>query len=675
MQNAKTLRRVIAAIMVAVMMLTTVPFSFAADPDETTIKDFMTAGTYGTGTTAIKWKVLEKKADGTLILISDSTVAKEKFQPDKTKAFDYENSNIYSVLQSNLKFSQAEAAALANITMSYKAVVDGKLADKTLTTKYAVPTVADRTTYGLKSSADSKIYWLADMNTVTNATYVLANGTGTKGGAAANFSNGFIRPMISFAAGSYVEIPAIENVTILGSDGVTAVKYAVVGSTVKVTPAANYSESELVVKFGGVEAEGTDGVYTVGSGEMTIEGLALNPADFTAYEAAVAKTEALDETLFSVESWANLQAALGVDVSGCTVLEQATVDAQTAAIEKAITNLKDAPADFEAYNNAVINANQVVAADTLFKYNEKVPEDVNADYSGSTFYVAIKTELKKEKDVLAMTYKQQAEVDAATKLLTDLCAAVPYKDANINEWNNSISAINSISSKTYDPVYIAECKAEIAEIVAANNIGERYKAGELDIRDQAEINAEVAKIKAVYADKDSHYIETDFSALDKALERAEAYAVENYYKDEEVEREEELGGTEAWDNFVQKRDAALAIANNKAGYPNAYAAQTQIDTATDDLIKAMDKLDKFIKLNDWDRFTTDVKYFFSDIQYTIEGIVDLLATVVGLLGMLMRGEIDLYGLFEMLDVGEDVLNFLISIGIKPVEDPEEVPAA
>ncbi|MBR6634691.1 MAG: hypothetical protein IKL41_03585, partial [Clostridia bacterium] len=414
-------------------------------------------------------------------------------------------------------------------------------------------------------------------------------------------------------------------------------------------------------------ATATDGVYTVGKGAMTVEGVKVNPADYTSYDAAVAKTEGLVAEHYTEETWAALEAALAADVADLTAADQAKIDAAAKAIEDAFAALEALPADLEAYKAAVKAARELQAS-TLHNLSAS-PEGENR-----AFNTLINLQLRDESKILAYTIDKQAEVDAATKALNDLCAQVPYKGASLEKWTNAVKGARALDPKMYDPAYVAEVNAAVDAIVAEKDF-EAIK-DTLDIRDQEAIDAAAARISALFADKDSHFIQTDFSALEAALERAAGYAEENFYKDEDVKREEEVGGTAAWTNFADKLAAAQNYMDNKDKYTTAFSSQSYIDTATAQLVEAMDKLDGFVRLGNWDRFVKDVEWFFYDVKYQIEGIIALLQTVFGLLGMLFRGEIDLYGLLEMLDVGEDVLNFLIKIGIKPKDyidpgaDPE-----
>ncbi|MBR4050102.1 MAG: hypothetical protein IKK09_06365 [Clostridia bacterium] len=661
MQTNKTLMRLIAAVMTVVMMLTAIPFTTFAADDST---DYVVFGT--ADGKDVTWRVLEKKADGSLVLITKDIVgAKVKY--NSTAVFpDYANCSIKEVVESAITLTDAQAASLADTTMVYAASDNGTKVEKTLTVKFALPTMADFANYALAKA--SSVYYLADAvaSSATNKMVQVVNAQGKTGTMNTTMAQN-IRVMVTIKADAYSELPAVDGVTYTAADGTTAIKYAVAGASIKLKLDEAYSQSAPVVKFGGVEATATDGVYTVGTGAMTVEGVEVNPADYTAYDAAVAKTEGLVAEHYTEETWAALEAALAADVADLTAADQAKIDAAAKAIEDAFAALEALPADLEAYKAAVKAARELQAS-TLHNLSAS-PEGENR-----AFNTLINLQLRDESKILAYTIDKQAEVDAATKALNDLCAQVPYKGASLEKWTNAVKGARALDPKMYDPAYVAEVNAAVDAIVAEKDF-EAIK-DTLDIRDQEAIDAAAARISALFADKDSHFIQTDFSALEAALERAAGYAEENFYKDEDVKREEEVGGTAAWTNFADKLAAAQNYMDNKDKYTTAFSSQSYIDTATAQLVEAMDKLDGFVRLGNWDRFVKDVEWFFYDVKYQIDGIIALLQTVFGLLGMLFRGEIDLYGLLEMLDVGEDVLNFLIKIGIKPKDyidpgaDPE-----
>ena len=89
--------------------------------------------------------------------------------------------------------------------------------------------------------------------------------------------------------------------------------------------------------------------------EDALMALELKDADYSAYNAAVEKANALDKNLYTDTT--ELDKLLAEDISGLTILDQDIVDNQTVAIEEALKNLTFKPADYSAYNTAVEKAN------------------------------------------------------------------------------------------------------------------------------------------------------------------------------------------------------------------------------------------------------------------------------------------------------------------------------
>ncbi len=91
--------------------------------------------------------------------------------------------------------------------------------------------------------------------------------------------------------------------------------------------------------------------------ENAVEALIYQPADYTAYNIAVEKANALDRSLYA--DLTELDNALAVDIQNKNITQQAEVDEVTATIEAAITALIYKPADYTAYNTAVEKANAI----------------------------------------------------------------------------------------------------------------------------------------------------------------------------------------------------------------------------------------------------------------------------------------------------------------------------
>ena len=632
MQTKLTAKRIFAAVMTVIMMLTFIPFSaFAADE----APEYVMVGTYNNA--PLRWQVLKTNADGSKLLIyedalKDGTSA-VKFNTSTT-TLDFAASTLYTLLNETFydaAFSTAEKAAIVNTTITYKSKTDDAA---TATGKVVIPTVADVEAYGLtKASAE---YWLADWSATT--TMASMKTTGTVGKKAANQTAAF-RPVITVKGDQFATLTATEGVSYTSVND-KAITLALVGSSFKVVLDANYSESVITVKANGTAVEAVDGVYTVTASPITVEGVVANPADYTAYDEAVAAAKALVKEDYSEETWAAVEEALAADVADLTFVDQDKVDAAAQAINAAVAALKPAPADFTAYNKALEGAQYCLDNPNLF--------NLDATAEGYLNYKTKFTQaINASANILKYTKDKQAEVDAAAEALQAFVDAVPYKSATITAWKKCIEDAAKITEDKYEAEYVAAVKAIVAEVVAEHD----YEANPVTALYQADVDAAAKRMRDVIGDQvyiDSQLLKADFSALDAALARAATYAEENYYKDEDVERAEEKGGTAAWEQFAGMKAEAERVAATKENNPSKIAAQKGIDEATENLIKAMDELDAFIKLEGWDRFVKDVQFFFADVKYTFEGMIDLMKTIGGLLGMLFRGEIDIAGLIEML---------------------------
>lgn len=153
-------------------------------------------------------------------------------------------------------------------------------------------------------------------------------------------------------------------------------------------------------------------------------------ADYTAYNQAVAEANDLDRALY--QDLTALDTALGVDVSGKNITEQAIVDAQTAAIIAALESLQYKPADYTAYDRAVSQANALDRS--LYEDLTALDEALALDVSGKNI-------------------TEQEEVDAQTQAILDVVSALVYKSADYTEVEKAIaSAPEDLSVYTDDSV-------------------------------------------------------------------------------------------------------------------------------------------------------------------------------------------------------------------------------
>ena len=668
MQKSKSFKRLLAVVIAVAMVLTAIPFSVTA---EEVTKDTIVFG-------GISWDVLTKEADGDLVIITTDVLAKAKFN---TKApMNFATSTLYTTLNTDFyaTFSDAEKAAITPTTITYDywdATAKAKVTGATLSANVVVPDAAMATSLGkanLAGTTTATQYFLASAR-ANNATDAVVNVI-TKGGTASSASgtsktaSGY-RAVITLKSGNYAQFPAVDGVTYTVND--KAVTYYATTSATSfkvVVDEANYAADELSVALGTEALTATDGVYTIPAGsaaELSLSGVKAPPADFTAYDAAVAQAKEVDADLFDT---AALDAALAVAVRACTKLEQAKVDESAAAILDAIANLQYKPADTAAYLKAlaelrVVYANepvQITETLTAKLYNL----DAAANEIGDSFNIVIKKLLNNYEDrtntpISGYTIDKQADVDAATAEIEDIIARVPLMRASTAAWSKALNDIKNLSPSRYSNA--AELIAEANALAAENN----YIALNLDITHQDEIDAATAELKAIYAK--AEVISSDFSALDAAIEKANTYLAENFYTEEEM-----VGAGAAWEDFVKQLEAAKSL--DRTLFTTYADHQGTIDNYTVALVKSMENLVPFERLTDMEEdFINPTKDFFTKIMDFFGMVSGLLVALAGLLPLVIVGELVLYDVFVMIG-DEDLLAFVEKIGIKPPEEEPVEPA-
>ncbi len=675
MQTSTSLKRLLAAVMAVVMMLTAIPFVTAAD-ETAAAKDTIAFGKY-------VWEILEKEEDGDLVLITKDVVEKIAFYttaPTSANPINYSTGKIPGYLNDGdasfyaTAFTAEEKAAItaSTLTYIYYDVTAKAKATGTLTANVIIPNEAMATKYSLgvaNLDGAATQYWLADAVASTAAAKAVRTisvaGKLANLNASTNKITAGLRPMITLKAGNYAQFPAVDGVSYTVNDN--AVTYYATTSATSfkvVVDAENYAADELAVALGGETLVATDGVYTIAAGntaELTVSGIKAQPADFTAYNEAVAKAGEVDRDLCDTT---DLDAALAVDVSACTKLEQAKVDEAAAAILDAIANLKYKPADTAKYLE-VLEQLRTILANEPVQITETVKKplynlDATANEIGDNFKAVIYEVLDKYEDrtdapVSEYTIDKQDDVDAAAAEIEELIAKVPVVKADRGPWKDAYKACIEINVDLYSNA--AEIKAAAEEIAAEAN----YNDGFLnpDITEQKAIDDAAAKLVALFETR--QLIPADFTALDAALEAAATYLRDNYYYEDEM-----AGSDAAWAEFAAALEAASSL--DRESY-NTIRQQSTIDDRTAALERTMSLLEPFTRLTPWQEFWKPVKDFFQEVADFFGMVGGLLKTIFDLIPLLISGEIVLYDVFVLIG-DEDLLAFVEKIGIKPAPEPE-----
>ncbi len=219
------------------------------------------------------------------------------------------------------------------------------------------------------------------------------------------------------------------------------------------------------------------------------------PADYTAYDEAVNKANALDRNLY--KDLTALDEALAVDVSGKIITEQALVNAQTEAIINAINALELKSADYTEYDRAVIKAQTAI--------NSGLYKDVSA------------LEAELEVDVSSKPAEEQTLVDAQTEAILNAINALKYKPADFTEYNKAvIKAQEAINSGLYKD--LTAVTNALSKDVSNKNITEQ---ADVDKQTDIILNA----INAL------QYRDADYTAYNEAVNKAQEAVDSNLYKD------------------------------------------------------------------------------------------------------------------------------------------------
>ncbi len=230
--------------------------------------------------------------------------------------------------------------------------------------------------------------------------------------------------------------------------------------------------------------------------EEAINALKYKPADYTEYNKAVEKANALDRSLY--KDLTDLDNALSVDVSGKNITEQAVVDKQAKAIEEAINSLEYKPADYTAYNAAIEKANALDRS--LYKDLTALDEALKTDVSGKNI-------------------TEQSVVDEQTKAIEGAINALEYKPADYTAYNAAIEKANALDRSLYK------------DLTALDN------ALSVDVKDKNITEQEVVdeQTKAILeAIEKLEYKHADYSKLNSAL--AQVPEDLSIYTDESVKR-------------------------------------------------------------------------------------------------------------------------------------------
>lgn len=217
------------------------------------------------------------------------------------------------------------------------------------------------------------------------------------------------------------------------------------------------------------------------------EGLKFKPADYSSVETAKSKVPS-DSSVYTAESWQNLQNKLNAVVEGLDITQQSRVNAFAKDIEDAIAALRFISADYSEVTKAKseIPTNLALYTDeTVAKLNEVLD---GIDYT--------------------LDLRNQATVDTYPPAIRAAIAALRYKDADY-------SAVKAAKAKvpTNSALYTEDSWQNLQNAINAVVEG-------LDITHQAEVDKFAQDIEAAIEELD--YIGANYDEVTKAIAEANA---------------------------------------------------------------------------------------------------------------------------------------------------------
>ena len=268
--------------------------------------------------------------------------------------------------------------------------------------------------------------------------------------------------------------------------------------------------------------------------ETAVANLRLIPADTTALKAAIDEAKGVNSALYTADSYNAMKAeldkaeALYAKTDLTKKDNQAKVDAQTKALNDAITALVPAGADYTKLNNAI-------------KAFEALTE---SDWTADTWAVAkAKYDAAVEASEKVYTVDKQAELDAIADELTDAISKLVPAPADFTALDAILKDINvylTSWAKYLTDDYKTRANAAVESANAAD-----FRA--LTKNDQATVDAKTAEITELY--NNPEFLDWDYTKINEAKTAFEAID-RTKYTDDSLAAVEALFA-EVGENWVQ----------------------------------------------------------------------------------------------------------------------------
>lgn len=291
--------------------------------------------------------------------------------------------------------------------------------------------------------------------------------------------------------------------------------------------------------------------------ETAVANLKLIPADTTALKAAIDEAKRVNSALYTADSYNAMKAeldkaeALYAKTDLTKKDNQAEVDAQTKALNDAITALVPAGADYTKLNNAI-------------KAFEALTE---SDWTADTWAVAkAKYDAAVEASKKVYTVDKQAELDAIADALTEAISKLVPAPADFTALDAILKDINvylTSWAKYLTDDYKTRANAAVESANAAD-----FRA--LTKNDQATVDAKTAEITELY--NNPEFLDWDYTKINEA-KAAFAAIDRSKYTDESLAAVEALFA-QVGDNW--KQDPRKPEGASQSAYASQMLIQSRV---------------------------------------------------------------------------------------------------
>ena len=362
--------------------------------------------------------------------------------------------------------------------------------------------------------------------------------------------------------------------------------------------------------------------------------LVLNEADYTDLDYWVVRANALDSTLYTPASWANLQTAVAQYQDNINILYQPKVDQIALDIETAINNLEYADADYTKVDEQVAIANELI-----YSVQENYGLTVEEYYSNWDNLVSVIESCGYTYDeaegefilTTVLTKDKQATVDTYPTTIANAITALKVNKADFTE---SVTAMNayttfrSANSSYLDSTYLSSLDSAYATV-------QDYYSKSVDISYQDEIDSAVAALNDLL--DNPVYKAASYTAADTAIAKADALDRDQYQDmtavDEAYAALEALYGLDA----RYQSDIDTAVANLNAAI-KALKVKEADYTAVNDAVAAVENkklevqtrygMEASVYYSNWSAVETAVNNVVYGLSYDQQSTIDAYAAAI-----------------------------------------------